>query len=116
MRLPSKHCVIITYIIIIIIAWGCHCPRDPHCHLPPQSRQPQWPGPMAAARPGGPAASLQCLEVSEGLEVPAELRGDRWDLPHMAYLRSAVSLPLYIPPPLNLALVPPSSEPGWWEE
>lgn len=60
MRLPSKHCVI-TYIIIIIIiiAWGCPCPRNPHCHLPPQSRQPQWLGPVAAARLGGPAASLQ---------------------------------------------------------
>lgn len=109
MRLPSKHCVVTYIIIIIIIAWGCPCPRNPHCHLPPR---PVSPAPMAGARgccpTGGPCSQPAALEVLEGLKVPAELGGDRWDLPHKAYLSSAVSLPLYIPPPLNLALVPPS--------
>lgn len=85
MRLPREHCIVITYIIIIILAWGCLRHRGPCCCLPPAPASPAARGIHQCQHLLTPRAPKQDKPCNpEGVRRSGEVSraGGRRDLPY----------------------------------
>lgn len=121
MRLPREHCVIITYVIIIII-WGCPRPGSTHCSPHPQPRQPQHLGTSLTAARVQPRVPIRA-RTSPGQSrrsspaAPGGARGLRGQKgPPSQGLPGSCSPPASLHPSFPKSCTSPTEFRAWGEE